>query len=59
MTFVPDDALAAWGFVDGDGQPRTSALGYGGLFFVGTQNGGAVHVFDLSATDDTVEQVGE
>lgn len=59
LAFVPDDALEEWGFVDGDGAPRTSALGYGGLFFVGTQNGGSIHVFDLSSTDDAVDHVGE
>lgn len=58
LAFVPDEALAAWGFVDGDGAPRTSALGYGGLFFVGTQNGGEIHVFDLSATDESLDYVG-
>jgi hypothetical protein len=58
MTFVPDAALSAWGFVDGEGAPRRSALGYGGLFFVGTQNGGNINVFDLSATDGAVEFVG-
>lgn len=59
MTFVPDTALAAWGFVDGDGNARTSTLGYGGLFFTGTQNGGVISAFDLSANDDAVELVGE
>jgi hypothetical protein len=59
LEFVPDDALDAWGFVDAEGVPRVSALGYGGLFFVGTQNGGAINVFDLSPDDDTVEFVGE
>jgi hypothetical protein len=59
MTFVPDDALRAWGFVDDEGAPRESRLGHGGLFFVGTQNGGAIHVFDLSDVDEQVEQVGE
>jgi len=58
LTFVPDDALEDWGFVDGDGKPRTSILGMGGLFFEGTQNGGAIHVFDLSATDDSFDEVG-
>lgn len=58
MAFVPDEALAEWGFTDADGALRTSSLGLGGLFFVGTQNGGAIHVFDLSATDETVEEVG-
>jgi hypothetical protein len=58
LTFVPDEALEAWGFVDGDGLARTSMLGKGGLFFVGTQDGGAIHVFDLSATDESFEEVG-
>ncbi len=58
LTFVPDEALEAWGFVDGDGKPRTSLLGMGGLFFEGTQNGGAIHVFDLSATDESFDEVG-
>ena len=58
LTFVPDEALEAWGFVDGDGKPRTSLLGMGGLFFEGTQDGGAIHVFDLSATDESFEEVG-
>lgn len=59
MTFVSDAALASWGFVDGDGAPRTSTLGHGGLFFTGTQNGGVISVFDLSDTDDQVDFVGE
>jgi hypothetical protein len=58
LAFVPDDALSTWGFVDGEGAPRTSRLGMGGLFFVGHQNGGLVHVFDLSATGVEVEPVG-
>lgn len=58
LAFVPDAALAAWGFVDGDGNPRTSALGMGGLFFVGHQNGGDLYVFDLEAGGPGVEHVG-
>ena len=58
LAFVPDAQLDAWGFTDGEGELRTSQLGHGGLFFVGTQNGGDIHVFDLSADDDTVEEVG-
>ena len=58
MTFVPNEALEAWGFVDVEGQPRTGTLGYGGLFFIGTQNGGAINVFDLSNTKEEVELVG-
>ncbi|MEQ1504885.1 MAG: hypothetical protein ABMB14_21805 [Myxococcota bacterium] len=57
LTFVPDGALAAAGFVDGDGLPRVSAGGMGGLFFVGHQNGGKVYAFDLGAFD-TVAHVG-
>ena len=58
MAFVPDSQLEDWDFTDGEGDSRTSQLGYGGLFFVGTQNGGDIHVFDLSSDDDTVEEVG-
>ncbi|MBM4390751.1 MAG: hypothetical protein FJ090_06480 [Deltaproteobacteria bacterium] len=59
LAFVPDAALAAGGFVDGAGVERTSRLGHDGLFFVGTQNGGAFHVFDLSDNGTDFEQVGE
>ena len=48
ITFVPDSALLAAGFVDQNGAPYTSTQGMGGLMFVGHQNGGAVFVFDLS-----------
>jgi hypothetical protein len=47
LAFVPDAALAAAGFVDADGAPRTSAGGTGGLMLVGHQNGGRVYAFDL------------
>jgi hypothetical protein len=47
ITFVPDAVLADQGFVDGDGNPRVSAGGMGGLMFVGHQAGGQVYVFDL------------
>jgi hypothetical protein len=57
VTFVPDDALADWGFVDDAGQPRVSALGLGALAFVGHQNGGQVYVLDLSPGEDQVELV--
>lgn len=58
LAFVPDAALTAWDFVDPAGQPRTSTLGMGGLFFVGHQNGGLVHVFDLSSATTDVQYVG-
>lgn len=47
LTFVPDAALSAAGFVDRNGAPTTSRRGMGGLMFVGHQNGGALFVFDL------------
>ena len=59
LAFVPDEALIEWGFTDPSGSPRVSALGYGGLFFAGTQNGGQIHIFDLSSVDDSFEYIGE
>ncbi len=47
LTFVPDAILADQGFVDGDGLPRTSVGGMGGLMFVAHQSGGLLHAFDL------------
>ena len=58
LAFVPDEALVSGGFVDAWGNPRVSAGDFGGLFFVGHQNGGKVYVFDLSAGGG-VEMVGE
>jgi hypothetical protein len=46
--FVPDAALASWGFTDAAGAPRTSAAGLGGLVLVGMQTGGEVVAFDLA-----------
>jgi hypothetical protein len=57
LAFVPDGVLADWHFVDGAGWPRISALGMGGLMFVGHQNGGRIYVFDL-ADGGRVEHVG-
>ncbi len=59
LTFVPDAALAAGGFVDRNGQPYTSRNGMGGLMFVGHQNGGALFVFDLNRTTGAADFVGE
>lgn len=58
LTFVPDDHLAAFGFVGADGQPRTSRLGMGALAFVGHQNGGRVYVFDLDRGSGSFDFVG-
>ncbi len=59
ITFVPDAALAAGGFVDQYGQPYTSRNGMGGLMFVGHQTGGHVYVFDLNRAAGTFDYVGE
>lgn len=59
LAFVPDAALADGGFVDESGAARASELGHGGLFFVGTQNGGVFDVFDLADSGDSFEHVGE
>lgn len=58
ITFVPDAALASWGFTDAYGVARTSALGMGGLVFVGWQLGGMVFVFDLDPAGGAVTWVG-
>ncbi|HMI06832.1 MAG TPA: T9SS type A sorting domain-containing protein [Flavobacterium sp.] len=55
IVFVPDAALAAVGFVNqADGLPYTSTKGAGGLFFIASQDGGYIWVYDLNpnASDD-------
>jgi hypothetical protein len=47
IAFAPDDTLAAAGFVDGQGAPRLSTGGMGGLMLIAHQNGGRVYAFDL------------
>jgi hypothetical protein len=59
LAFVPDATLAAQGFLDGAGQPRTSALGMGALAIVGHQNGGRVYAFDLDRASGALQFVGE
>jgi len=59
ITFVPDSALAAAGFVDQQGDSYTSTGGMGGLMFVGHQNGGAIFVFDLNRATQGFVFVGE
>ena len=53
LAFVPDAALIAAGFVDGDGAAwRGSAGGMGGLMFVASQIEGKIFVLDLDADQD-------
>lgn len=59
LAFVSDAHLTAGGFVDAAGRPRVSQRGLGGLFFVGHQNGGGIHVFDLDAASDSFTFIGE
>ena len=59
LTFVPDSALAAGGFVDAAGNPTISSGGMGGLMFVGHQNGGSVYAFDLDRVHNGFRFVGE
>lgn len=59
ITFVPDQQLLAQGFVDAEGNPYVSALGMGGLMFVGHQNGGDIYVFDLNRQTGEFIFVGE
>ncbi len=59
IAFVPDEFLAAEGFVDRNGAPRVSHNGMGGLMFVGHQNGGGVFAFDLDRRTGAFDFVGE
>jgi len=59
ITFVPDEYLERSGFVDGAGNARISRNGMGGLMFVGHQNGGGIHAFDLERETGAVEHLGE
>lgn len=47
ITFVPDDALATSGFVDGLGVPLTLPNPLGGILLVGHQNEGHIYAFRL------------
>ncbi|MBP7746382.1 MAG: hypothetical protein KA383_09615 [Phycisphaerae bacterium] len=58
IAFVPDEFLAAEGFVDQNGNPYTSQNGMGGLMFVAHQNGGRLYAFDLNRTNGTFTFVG-
>ncbi len=58
LTFVPDEWLRREGFQATNGLPYVSSNGMGGLMFVGHQDGGYVHVFDLNRTNNTFAYVG-
>ena len=58
ITFVPNAALVARGFVDGTGAPYAARNGMGGLMFVAHQNGGRVYAFDLNPAGTVLSFVG-
>jgi hypothetical protein len=58
LTFVPDEWLRREGFQATNGLPCVSSNGMGGLMFVGHQDGGYVHVFDLNRTNNTFAYLG-
>lgn len=58
ITFVPDEWLQRQGFRDENGDLYASTNGMGGLMFVGHQDGGYVHVFDLNPTSSAYGYVG-
>jgi hypothetical protein len=58
LTFVPDDWLRRRGFQQSHGDLYTSTNGMGGLMFVGHQDGGYVHVFDLNRENNRYGYVG-
>jgi len=58
ITFVPDEWLAFYNFVDRNGNPYTSRGGMGGLMFVAHQNGGRIYVFDLNRRNGSFTYVG-
>ncbi|MFT5051658.1 MAG: hypothetical protein ACI8QZ_003078 [Chlamydiales bacterium] len=59
ITFIPDEFLTRSGFVDASGVARVSRNGMGGLMFVGHQNGGGIHAFDLDRETGAVDHIGE
>lgn len=58
ITFVPDEWLKRQGFLSAGGRPCASTNGMGGLMFVGHQDGGYIHVFDLGRTNGACGYVG-
>ena len=58
LTFVPDEWLRREGFRGTNGDLCTSTNGMGGLMFMGHQNGGYVHVFDLNRGNNRFGYIG-
>lgn len=58
LAFVPDPWLQRQGFRTANGDLYTSTNGMGGLMFVGHQNGGFIHVFDLNRTHNSLAYLG-
>lgn len=58
ITFVPDEWLARQGFRQTNGNLYVSTNGMGGLMFVGHQDGGYIHVFDLNPANSQYGYVG-
>lgn len=58
ITFVPDEWLARQGFRHTNGNLYVSTNGMDGLMFVGHQDGGYVHVFDLDPAGTQYGYVG-
>ncbi len=58
LTFVPDEWLGRQGFRRPNGDLYTSTNGMGGLMFVGHQDGGYVHVFDLNRVNSGYGYIG-
>ena len=58
LTFVPNEWLQREGFRAASGALCVSTNGMGGLMFVGHQDGGYVHVFDLNRVNNTYVYVG-
>ena len=58
LTFVPDAWLQRERFSAASGDLCVSTNGMGGLMFVGHQDGGYVHVFDLALTSGQFGYVG-
>lgn len=58
ITFVPDEWLRREGFRGTNGNLAVSTNGMGGLMFVGHQDGGYVHVFDVQPTSSVYTYVG-
>ncbi len=58
IIFVPDEWLGRAGFRVADGGHCASKNGMGGVMFVGHQDGGYIHVFDLNRTNNSYIYLG-